>query len=84
MGHPCEDGLDKEEREVIEEVGTNEIDVNGDTGRGEDNVVVEIDAEFKPIDHLLQPPDADRPVKWPMPDSSLLHGGICTYGYVIG
>ncbi|XP_073109357.1 uncharacterized protein [Elaeis guineensis] len=81
MGHPCEDGLE-EEREVTEEVVVIEIDVKGDTRRGEDDVVVEIDAEFKPIDHLLQPPDADRTAKWPMPGSSLLHvGGTLNESY---
>ncbi|XP_077230315.1 uncharacterized protein LOC143863518 isoform X2 [Tasmannia lanceolata] len=34
---------------------------------------VELDDEFKPIEHLLEPLDEDRPVKCPMPNSSVLN-----------
>ncbi|XP_026660337.1 uncharacterized protein LOC103706787 isoform X1 [Phoenix dactylifera] len=77
MTRPQPSLLDKKEGQVAEEAGTNEIDVHGDAGREEDDVVVEIYAEFKPVDHPLEPPDEDPPAKWPMPDSSLLNvGGI--------
>ncbi|XP_026660339.1 uncharacterized protein LOC103706787 isoform X3 [Phoenix dactylifera] len=76
MTRPQPSLLDKKEGQVAEEAGTNEIDVHGDAGREEDDVVVEIYAEFKPVDHPLEPPDEDPPAKWPMPDSSLLNRGF--------
>lgn len=32
----------------------------------------EVDMEFWPVEHPMEPPDEDRPVKCPMPDSSVL------------
>ncbi|KAM1484538.1 hypothetical protein TB2_035672 [Malus domestica] len=34
---------------------------------------VEVDFEFWSVEHPLEPPDEDRPVKCPMPDSSVIN-----------
>jgi len=34
---------------------------------------VEVDMEFWPVEHPMEPPDEDRPVKCPMPDSSVIN-----------
>ena len=36
------------------------------------DVGVEYNAEFWPIEHPVEPPDEDQPVKCPMPDSSVI------------
>ncbi|GFZ00345.1 hypothetical protein Acr_13g0017440 [Actinidia rufa] len=36
------------------------------------DVGVEYNAEFWPIEHPVEPPDEDQPVKCPMPDSSII------------
>eukprot|EP01018_Ginkgo_biloba_P005208 Gb_05962 [translate_table: standard] len=36
---------------------------------------VEPTEEFKPVDHLMEPPDKDQPVKCPPPEPSILHDG---------
>ncbi|XP_020526156.1 uncharacterized protein LOC18439219 isoform X2 [Amborella trichopoda] len=36
---------------------------------------VELDVEFKPIDHPLEPHDNEQPVKCPMPEPSILNDG---------
>ncbi|XP_043695081.1 uncharacterized protein LOC122645782 [Telopea speciosissima] len=68
MGFSCGDGYDKREAKVplraeIEEAheGPGMQGVHG----------LELDLEFKPIDHPVEPPDEDRPVKCPMPGSSV-------------
>ncbi|XXG39307.1 hypothetical protein AAC387_Pa01g0303 [Persea americana] len=43
-----------------------------DTG---DDLVMEFNVEFKPIDHPLEPLDEDRPVKCPLQNSSVLNNG---------
>jgi hypothetical protein len=32
-----------------------------------------VDMEFWPVEHPMEPPDEDRPVKCPMPDSSVIN-----------
>ena len=34
---------------------------------------VEVDMEFWPVEHPMEPPDEDRPVKCPMPDSTVIN-----------
>ncbi|XP_057833078.1 uncharacterized protein LOC131043867 isoform X2 [Cryptomeria japonica] len=36
---------------------------------------VEPTEEFKPVEHPLEPPDKDQPVKCPPPEPSILHDG---------
>lgn len=40
----------------------------------EDEEIVEVDFEIWPVEHPMEPPDEDRPVKCPMPaDSSVIN-----------
>ncbi|KAH0469636.1 hypothetical protein IEQ34_001194 [Dendrobium chrysotoxum] len=50
----------------------------------EENEWVEYDAEFKPIEHPMEPLEEDQPVKCPMPDSSLLNEGKNTLKEPLG
>lgn len=34
---------------------------------------VEVDMDFWPVEHPMEPPDEDQPVKCPMPDSSVIN-----------
>ncbi|XP_057508692.1 uncharacterized protein LOC130791539 isoform X2 [Actinidia eriantha] len=64
------DDLDKETESLIEV-----IDVSIESrhrGGGVMDVGVEYNAEFWPIEHPVEPPDEDQPVKCPMPDSSII------------
>ncbi|KAF5949928.1 hypothetical protein HYC85_011921 [Camellia sinensis] len=36
---------------------------------------VECNTEFGPVEHPIEPPDEDQPVKCPMPDSSVMNDG---------
>ncbi|KAK9276872.1 hypothetical protein L1049_006409 [Liquidambar formosana] len=74
MGFSCGDGFDEKESEAVL------IDESRDTaGRGSGMEVrpdgAEGDVEFWPIEHPVEPPDEDRPVKCPMPDSSVMNNG---------
>lgn len=40
-----------------------------------DNHGVEPTEEFKPVEHPLEPPDKDQPVRCPPPEPSILHDG---------
>ncbi|XP_043720271.1 uncharacterized protein LOC122667876 isoform X2 [Telopea speciosissima] len=70
MGFSCGDGFDKREAKVplrpeIEEAEVQRgVDMQGGHG-------LELDLEFKPIEHPVEPSDEDRPVKCPMPGSSV-------------
>ncbi|KAK1260405.1 hypothetical protein QJS04_geneDACA023379 [Acorus gramineus] len=35
----------------------------------------EVAAEFKPVEHPIEPPDCDEPVKCPLPEPSILNDG---------
>ncbi|XP_057485394.1 uncharacterized protein LOC130771744 isoform X2 [Actinidia eriantha] len=63
-----EDDLDNKKESLIEVIGR---------GGGGDvmDVGVEYNAEFWPIEHPVEPPDEDQPVKCPMPDSSVIKDG---------
>ncbi|XP_077236216.1 uncharacterized protein LOC143877838 [Tasmannia lanceolata] len=71
MGFSCEDGVvDRKESQIprTDEVGNTGCSATGGHGHG-----VELDVEFKPIEHPLEPLDEDRPVKCPIPNSSVLN-----------
>ncbi|XP_077247354.1 uncharacterized protein LOC143887126 isoform X2 [Tasmannia lanceolata] len=36
---------------------------------------IEVAIEFKPIEHPLEPPENDQPVKYPLPEPSILNDG---------
>lgn len=38
---------------------------------------VENEADFWPVEHPLEPRDEDRPVKCPMPQSSVINVSLC-------
>ncbi|KAK6921571.1 hypothetical protein RJ641_012078 [Dillenia turbinata] len=44
-------------------------------GNNQQVVVVEGESDFWPIEHPMEPPDEDRPLKCPIPDSSLINDG---------
>ncbi|XP_057962862.1 uncharacterized protein LOC131154239 [Malania oleifera] len=72
MGFSYGDDLGKKESEVavIYETGNSREERGMDVRHG-----VESNAEFWPIEHPMEPPDEDRPVKCPMPGSSALNNG---------
>lgn len=37
--------------------------------------------DFFPVEHPLEPPDEDRPVKCPMPESSVISVSMCYYSF---
>ncbi|RWW63495.1 hypothetical protein BHE74_00029340 [Ensete ventricosum] len=81
--HPSLLQLDKKLAEVSEgeeEEGTDgtydahgEIERKGDDDDDDDGAEVEDDDEFKPIKHPLEPPDDDRPAKYPLPFASVVN-----------
>lgn len=44
---------------------------------------VEGEVEFWPIEHPMEPSDEDRPVKCPMPDSSVINVRILPLPYML-
>lgn len=40
---------------------------------------VDKSTDFFPVEHPMEPPDEDRPVKCPMPESSVINVSIHTY-----
>lgn len=38
---------------------------------------VDKNTDFYPVEHPMEPPDEDRPVKCPMPESSVISVSIC-------
>ncbi|KAJ3705921.1 hypothetical protein LUZ61_009626 [Rhynchospora tenuis] len=61
-----------EEEEVSTEHGEVERDVNGVVEMENGEVVVEMEIDFKPIEHPPEPPDDDQPIKCPIPDTMSL------------
>eukprot|EP00262_Sarcandra_glabra_P008686 TRINITY_DN22329_c0_g1_i1.p1 TRINITY_DN22329_c0_g1~~TRINITY_DN22329_c0_g1_i1.p1 ORF type:complete len:156 (-),score=28.76 TRINITY_DN22329_c0_g1_i1:214-681(-) len=57
-----------------------ETDCNVGASVGDHEVAVEVDFDFKPIDHPIEPADDDRPVKCPMPNSTVLNDGRASKG----
>ncbi|KAM1064846.1 hypothetical protein ACFX15_019916 [Malus domestica] len=80
MGFSCGDDFDGEECKAPLLYETRE---NQHSGSGcmdvrnhhRHHMQVEVDFEFWPVEHPLEPPDEDRPVKCPMPDSSVINEG---------
>ncbi|KAJ4973580.1 hypothetical protein NE237_006754 [Protea cynaroides] len=70
MGFSSEDGYDKREAKVPLTAEIEETWVHGD-GSLQGGHELDLDLEFKPIEHPVEPPDEDRPVKCPMPGSSV-------------
>ncbi|THU47338.1 hypothetical protein C4D60_Mb09t14440 [Musa balbisiana] len=79
--HPSLLQLDKKLAEVgegeEEEGNDGAYDAHGETERksddDDDGAEVEVDGEFKPIEHPLEPPDDDRPAKYPLPFASVVN-----------
>lgn len=46
------------------------------------HVQLEVDFQFWPVEHPLEPPDEDRPVKCPMPDSSVINVSKFHYSFI--
>ncbi|GMY18124.1 hypothetical protein FCV25MIE_13363 [Fagus crenata] len=74
MGFSCGEDYDTKESEVplIDESREARYRVGMDWHHLEVEVV---DMEFWPVEHPMEPPDEDRPVKCPMPDSSVINEG---------
>ncbi|KAM0964363.1 hypothetical protein ACFX2C_020418 [Malus domestica] len=80
MGFSCGDDFDGEECKAPLLYETRE---NQHSGSGcmdvrnhhRHHMQVEVDFEFWPVEHPLEPRDEDRPVKCPMPDSSVINEG---------
>ena len=53
---------EEEEEEEKKQNGVVEVEVE-----------VELDFEIWPVEHPMEPPDEDRPVKCPMPESSVIN-----------
>ncbi|XP_077241006.1 uncharacterized protein LOC143881665 isoform X2 [Tasmannia lanceolata] len=70
MGFSCGDGLDGKESKIP---SSGKVEETSHSGKGSHSI--ELDVEFEPIDHPLEPFDEDRPVKCPMPNSSVLNEG---------
>ncbi|URE35805.1 hypothetical protein MUK42_07074 [Musa troglodytarum] len=49
---------------------------DGDDDDDDDGAEVEVDGDFKPIKHPLEPPDDDRPAKYPLPFASVDEGEL--------
>ncbi|CAL9167174.1 unnamed protein product [Musa hybrid cultivar] len=77
--HPSLLQLDKKLAEVSEgeeeEGNDGAYDTHGEIERkgDDDDAEVEVDGEFKPIEHPLEPPDDDRPAKYPLPFASVVN-----------
>ncbi|KAL6295305.1 hypothetical protein ACE6H2_003447 [Prunus campanulata] len=77
MGFSCGDDFEGEESEVALLDETREKQQHSSWGCGmeapHNHVQLEVDFQFWPVEHPLEPPDEDRPVKCPMPDSSVIN-----------
>ncbi|XP_068332917.1 uncharacterized protein [Pyrus communis] len=77
MGFSCEDDFDGREGEapLLYETRENQHRSSRcmDVHNHDHHMQVEVDFEFWPVEHPLEPPDEDRPVKCPMPDSSVIN-----------
>ncbi|KAI5353416.1 PREDICTED: B456_003G186200 [Prunus dulcis] len=77
MGFSCGDDFEVEESEVALLDETREKQQHSSWGCGmeapHNHVQLEVDFQFWPVEHPLEPPDEDRPVKCPMPDSSVIN-----------
>ncbi|XP_059659156.1 uncharacterized protein LOC132305542 isoform X2 [Cornus florida] len=72
MGFSCESDFDKESLiPVIDE--TRETRLRGGMDVHQNGFQSEV--EFWPVEHPIEPLDEDRPVKCPMPDSSIINDG---------
>ncbi|XP_030960220.1 uncharacterized protein LOC126717796 isoform X1 [Quercus robur] len=71
MGFSCEGDYDANESEVplIDE----SRDARYRVGMDWHHLEVEVDMDFWPVEHPMEPPDEDRPVKCPMPDSTVIN-----------
>ncbi|XP_019462750.1 PREDICTED: uncharacterized protein LOC109361686 [Lupinus angustifolius] len=79
MGFSCQDHSEEKESEF------QLIDETSETQQGSiimemhhhhhNHVGVEKNTDFWPVEHPMEPPDEDRPVKCPMPESSLINDG---------
>ncbi|GLT96821.1 hypothetical protein SLE2022_144190 [Rubroshorea leprosula] len=73
MGFSCEDDLEKIDSEVIlidesrESKQRAGMDFQYHHGNG---IEFDLDVEFWPVEHPMEPPDEDRPVKCPIPTAS--------------
>ncbi|KAI4357397.1 hypothetical protein L6164_001347 [Bauhinia variegata] len=75
MGFSCGEDFDKESGTVLIDDNramqqNNVIEVQHHHQHGDDN-----DADFWPVEHPVEPRDEDRPVKCPMPESSVINDG---------
>ncbi|KAJ4959942.1 hypothetical protein NE237_019852 [Protea cynaroides] len=70
MGFSCGDGYDKREAKVAFRSEIDDAGIHGGAGM-QGGHGLELDLEFKPIEHPVEPPDEDRPVKCPMPGPSV-------------
>ncbi|XP_009351599.2 uncharacterized protein LOC103943118 isoform X2 [Pyrus x bretschneideri] len=80
MGFSCGDDFDGEEGKapLLYETRENQHSSSGcmdGHNHHHHHMQVEVDYEFWPVEHPLEPPDEDRPVKCPMPDSSVINEG---------
>ncbi|XP_004504605.1 uncharacterized protein [Cicer arietinum] len=74
MGFSCEGHFEEKEREfeLIDETSVTRqnsiiMEVYHQNHHG-----VDINTDFFPVEHPMEPPDEDRPVKCPMPESSVI------------
>ncbi|XP_054808938.1 uncharacterized protein LOC129311023 [Prosopis cineraria] len=78
MGFSCDNVLDEEQSEVHltdETVATQQRTLALMEVRHHQQQGVESEADFWPVEHPLEPRDEDRPVKCPMPQSSVINEG---------
>ncbi|XP_068660061.1 uncharacterized protein [Aristolochia californica] len=72
MGFSSDNGPNKKGSEARAGGGARETDCSRANVQSH---VMEIDIEFMPIEHPLEPPDEDRPLKCPMPNPSVPNSG---------
>lgn len=75
MGFSCEDHSEEKEREftLIEETSvTTQNSIIMEVYHHHHHQRVDNNTDFFPVEHPMEPPDEDRPVKCPMPESSVI------------